>query len=113
MATITATDGAVTGSQRITVIAGVVASVELTPRTQSARTGDVVRFTATARDARGRALEGLTPTWSFSPGHGQLDAVGAFWVLIVTVLFDPAPRATAKEPIGSTVRGTRQLAVST
>ena len=77
-ATITATDGAVTGAQRITVIAGAVASVELTPRTHSARTGDVIPFTATARDARGRALEGLTPTWSFSPGHGQLDAVGAF-----------------------------------
>ena len=76
--TITATDGAVTGSQRITVIAGVVASVELAPRTQSARTGDVIRFTATARGARGRTLEGLTPTWSFSPGHGQLDADGAF-----------------------------------
>jgi hypothetical protein len=38
----------------------------------------VIRFSATARDARGRTLEGLTPTWSFSPGHGQLDSDGAF-----------------------------------
>jgi len=77
-ATITATDGAVSGSQRVTVIAGVVASVELRPASQSARTGDVIRFSATARDARGRTLEGLTPTWTFSPGHGQLDSDGAF-----------------------------------
>jgi hypothetical protein len=77
-ATITAADGAVAGSQRITVTAAVVASVELTPRTQSARTGDVIRFSATARDARGGTLDGLTPTWSFSPGHGQLDTDGAF-----------------------------------
>lgn len=37
--------------------------------------------------------------------------VGVFWVLIGTLLFDPAPRARVLEPIPSTVRGTRQLAV--
>ena len=76
--TISATDAAATASTSVTVVANTIASVELTPRTLSARTGDVIRFGATPKDAAGRAVAGLTPTWSFSPGRGQLEADGAF-----------------------------------
>jgi YegS/Rv2252/BmrU family lipid kinase len=38
-------------------------------------------------------------------------AVGAFWVLFAALVLDPAPRSKAKEPIGSPVRGARDLAV--
>jgi hypothetical protein len=31
-----------------------------------------------ARDASGREIAGLTPTWSFSPGDGQIEADGRF-----------------------------------
>jgi len=78
VATIRATDGNVSASQTVTVIAGTVASVEITPRVRTARTGDVIRFVATARDTRGRTIDGLTPTWSFAAGHGQIEADGAF-----------------------------------
>ncbi|MGQ0538456.1 MAG: LVIVD repeat-containing protein, partial [Gemmatimonadaceae bacterium] len=30
------------------------------------------------KDARGASIGGLTPTWSFAPGHGAIDAEGAF-----------------------------------
>jgi hypothetical protein len=77
-AVITATDKGATQSTTIQVVANTIADVALTPRTLSARTGDVVRFSATPKDAAGRALSGLTPTWSFSPGRGQIEADGAF-----------------------------------
>ena len=77
-ATITATDRGATASMNILVVPNTIAQIELTPRTQSARTGDVLRFAASAKDADGRSIAGLTPTWSFSPGKGQLDADGAF-----------------------------------
>jgi YegS/Rv2252/BmrU family lipid kinase len=38
-------------------------------------------------------------------------AVGAFWVLMTTVLFDPAPRAQPKDVLGAPVRSNRDLAV--
>ena len=46
--------------------------------TAKVRQGDVVRFAATAHDAGNRAVAGLTPTWSFGPGEGHIDADGAF-----------------------------------
>ena len=75
---ITATDAPASATVAITVVANAIADLELTPRKQTARTGDVVRIAATPRDAGGREIAELTPTWSFSPGHGQIDADGAF-----------------------------------
>jgi hypothetical protein len=37
-----------------------------------------VRFKVSAKDAAGRAVTGLTPTWFVSPGNGQVDQDGAF-----------------------------------
>jgi hypothetical protein len=88
-------DGALTaaapGSAKITVSAGTVwttiavrvvpntiAKLALSPAKPSVREGDVVQFTVDARDANGKAITGLTPTWLFSPGDGQLDAAGQF-----------------------------------
>ena len=62
----------------VTVIGTPIASVQVTPATREARTGDVVRFDASPRDASGKAIPGLNPTWSLSPGNGQVDADGAF-----------------------------------
>ena len=52
--------------------------MEIAPQNVRARQGDVVRFTATVRDTKGRVLTGLTPSWSFSPGRGAIDDGGAF-----------------------------------
>ena len=77
-AKITASVGAVSTPIAVTVAPGALSSLSLTPANVDARTGDVLRFAVTAKDASGKAIAGLTPTWSFSPGHGQIDADGAF-----------------------------------
>jgi hypothetical protein len=59
-------------------VVGAVASVEVKPATAQARTGDVVHLRAIARDAQGREIAGLTPSWLFTPGNGLVDAEGAF-----------------------------------
>jgi hypothetical protein len=76
--TITATAGEAKWSRSITVVPNTIGSLEVTPGTATGRTGDVLRFKLVAKDKGGRAIEGLTPTWSFSPGQGMIDADGAF-----------------------------------
>ncbi len=77
-ALITASVGAVSNKIAVTVASGSLSSLALTPGNVEARTGDVLRFVVSAKDANGRVIAGLTPTWSFSPGHGAIDADGAF-----------------------------------
>ncbi len=77
-ARITGTAGSATAAVPVTVVATPIASVQITPSSREARTGDVIRFQALPRDAAGRAVTGLTPTWSVSPGNGQVNAEGAF-----------------------------------
>ena len=77
-ATITATVGAVSHALPVTVAPATFSSLTLTPGHVDARTGDVLRFAVSAKDAAGKAVTGLTPTWSFAPGHGAIDGDGAF-----------------------------------
>ena len=77
-AAISATVGTVTNTLPVTVVAGNLSSLTMTPGDVNAKTGDVLRFTVSAKSASGQAVAGLTPTWSFSPGHGTIDDDGAF-----------------------------------
>jgi len=77
-ATITASVAAVTRTMTVSVVGGSLSSLSMTPATVNARTGDVIRFAVTAKDAGGKQVGGLTPTWSFSPGQGAIDGDGAF-----------------------------------
>jgi hypothetical protein len=77
-ASISASAGNATERWSMEVAATPIASVEVTPATTQARTGDVVHLRAVARDAQGREITGLTPSWLFSPGHGLVDEAGAF-----------------------------------
>lgn len=77
-ATITAAAEGASAAVPIEVVANTIGSVVISPARSEAKQGDVIRFTATARDANGRAIAGLTPQWSFSPGGGRIDADGAF-----------------------------------
>ncbi|MEO8453289.1 MAG: Ig-like domain-containing protein, partial [Gemmatimonadota bacterium] len=76
-ATISATAGRARGTFSITVLPA-PASLVITPEHPTVRTGDVVRFEAVAKDHNGKVIDGVTPTWSFSPGHGQLGDDGGF-----------------------------------
>ncbi|HEU4641462.1 MAG TPA: Ig-like domain-containing protein [Gemmatimonadaceae bacterium] len=77
-ATLTASAGAARETVELQVVATTIASIVMTPARADARTGDVLRFTATPRDAAGRTIAGLTPSWSMSPGNGQIDPDGTF-----------------------------------
>jgi hypothetical protein len=77
-ATLTARTGTVEQKVPVQVISNTISSIELTPERSEGRTGDVIRFSVTARDRNGGEIKGLTPTWSFSPGNGAVDPDGAF-----------------------------------
>jgi hypothetical protein len=77
-ATVSATAGGLTEQLTVDVVPNTVASLEITPSSVEARQGDVISFKVAAKDARGRTIEGLTPSWSLSPGHGQVDEDGSF-----------------------------------
>lgn len=77
-ADITLTTGSATVTAPVTVLGTKIASLTLAPANTTVRQGDVVRFTVSAKSATGEAIEGLTPTWVFAPGNGQLDQDGSF-----------------------------------
>jgi hypothetical protein len=77
-ATLTAKVDGVEKTVAVEVIANTIASLELTPATSTAKQGDVVQFKVTARDRAGKAIAGLSPTFTFSPGEGAIDNTGQF-----------------------------------
>ena len=77
-ARLTAVAGGASASADVHIVAGPIVSVELTPSSADARQGDVIRFKAVARGPGGKVIDGLTPTWSVSPGQALIDDGGAF-----------------------------------
>ena len=77
-ATLTARAGNATQTVPVEVVSGNIGSIDVSPATTSARTGDVIRFRAVVKDAAGREIAGLTPTWLVTPGEGLIDDGGAF-----------------------------------
>ncbi|MGH7719375.1 MAG: Ig-like domain-containing protein [Gemmatimonadaceae bacterium] len=77
-AAVTATAGDARASFNVDVVANTIASLAITPSTPEVRQGDVVKLGISARDRAGRQVTELSPSWSLSPGNGQLDADGNF-----------------------------------
>ena len=77
-ARVTARAGAASSALSVQVIPSTGVTVTLTPDRANARHGDAIQFTAVVRNARGERITGLTPAWSFSPGHGAIDGDGFF-----------------------------------
>jgi hypothetical protein len=75
---VTASVPGATAALDVRVLPGNIAKLTLSPEKPDVRQGDVVAFEVDARDAGGKPIAGLTPTWSFSPGDGQLDPDGRF-----------------------------------
>jgi hypothetical protein len=71
--TVTATSGAVSGTASVTVTSGVVASITVTPSSQSLAVGAQQQFTAVGHDADNNVVA-ITPTWSVAAGGGTIDA---------------------------------------
>ncbi|MBL8986476.1 MAG: Ig-like domain-containing protein [Gemmatimonadetes bacterium] len=77
-ATVVARVGRVEKALRITVGPNPVRTVAISPARTTARTGDVVRFTAAGRTAAGSAVAKLQAEWSITPGNAQIDPDGSF-----------------------------------
>jgi hypothetical protein len=77
-ATISASVGSATQGLVVQVVSNTIASVEVTPARITARQGDVIRFAVKPRDGGNREVTGLTPSWTFSPGHGLIGDDGTF-----------------------------------
>jgi hypothetical protein len=77
-AVVTATAGTAAAKLAIQVIPNTVRRLEISGGAAEARSGDVLRFRAVARDASGREIPGLTPTWALAPGDGQIEQDGSF-----------------------------------
>jgi len=77
-AVLTAQAGSVKAMKTIEVLPATLTSVAISPVKPRARQGDVIRFAVSAKDANGRDIAGVTPTWFVSPGNGQLEPDGSF-----------------------------------
>src|SRR5205814_8198658 len=77
-ATITAAVGAARASLPVEVVGANITGITIVPARLAVRQGDVVHLSVAARAASGANVTGLTPTWSLSPGDGQIDAEGNF-----------------------------------
>ena len=68
----------VSGTMTIDVIKSDVRSVSIDPRTATARTGDVIRFNALAKDGGGQAIKNAVVRWSVSGDGGRIENDGGF-----------------------------------
>ncbi len=77
-ALLTAQAGTASATLDVRVLPNTIARLGVLPTRRVVRQGDVLAFTVDAKDAAGKPIVGLMPSWSFSPGDGQLDADGRF-----------------------------------
>ncbi|HEY0304684.1 MAG TPA: Ig-like domain-containing protein [Longimicrobiales bacterium] len=77
-ASVTASAGNARSELNVTVLRGNVGRVEVTADKNRVRTGDVVRLHASAREANGTQISGVTPAWSVSPANATISSEGAF-----------------------------------
>src|SRR2546427_528478 len=82
--TITAKAGPATLQLPVQVVTGTITRLAVEPASSAVRTGDVIRFTVNAKDARGRAIGDVPVEWAVaasgagSAAVAQIDAAGAF-----------------------------------
>src|SRR5256885_38014 len=82
--TLTAKAGPATLQLPVQVVAGAITRLAVEPASSAVRTGDVIRFTVNAKDARGRAMGDVPVEWAVaasgagSAAVAQIDAAGAF-----------------------------------
>jgi len=118
------TEGGKTASESFRTMRNPITQLSITPRLASARTGDVVRFTVRALDAKGRPVEGVALSYStygidsagaeiFPDGAFVADNPGSYRVLVTAgglaaeALVEAAPRP-ATPPVELLGRGKRK-----
>ncbi|MEP6591401.1 MAG: hypothetical protein ABJC19_09485, partial [Gemmatimonadota bacterium] len=74
---VTATVAGVAGSASVTVTAGALTSISVTPNPVTLAIGATQQFTATGRDASGNVIA-MVPVWSVVAGGGTINGTGLF-----------------------------------
>jgi len=77
-AKLVATSGPASGEITVRVAADTVHKMSVEPATTTAKTGDVIHFTASAHDAKGAAASDLLANWSVSGPSARIYPDGAF-----------------------------------
>ncbi len=77
-ATVTAAAGPARQTLALQVVPNTIRRVEITGGAATAKTGDVLHFRVSARDAAGREVAGVAPMWTMAPGNGVIDQDGLF-----------------------------------
>lgn len=77
-AKISAKTESVAGEQEVEVIKSNVRSIAVEPRTSDTRTGDVIHFSALAKDAGGSAIKNAAVRWAVSGNGATIESDGAF-----------------------------------
>ncbi|MHB1071882.1 MAG: ice-binding family protein [Gemmatimonadaceae bacterium] len=75
--TVRATSGALSATATVTVAAGPLASITVTPNPVTLAISSAQQFTATGRDAVGNVVP-IVPTWSVVAGGGTISSTGVF-----------------------------------
>ncbi|HET7186673.1 MAG TPA: ice-binding family protein [Gemmatimonadaceae bacterium] len=76
--TVRASVGAIAGTATVTVTAGPLASISVTPNPASVPTSATQQFTAVGRDAGGNVVA-ITPAWTVVNGGGTVDAASGLF----------------------------------
>ncbi len=100
-ASVRATQGAIFGTATVTVIAGPLATITVTPNPATLPINTTQQFTAVGRDAGGNVVP-ITPVWSVTNGGGTIDAAtGLFTAGGATGTFNNTVRATSGTIFGT------------
>ncbi|HVA57567.1 MAG TPA: ice-binding family protein [Gemmatimonadaceae bacterium] len=92
--TIQARSGGITGTATVTVTAGALATIAVTPSPATLATSTTQQFTAVGRDVGGNVVA-ITPTWSVVAGGGTIDgATGLFTAGTTTGTYTNSVRAS-------------------
>ena len=93
--TVQASSGGISGNATVTVTAGPLATITVSPNPSTMTTGGTQQFTATGADANGNAVA-ITPTWAVVNGGGTIDATtGAFTGGAVAGTYSNTVKATS------------------
>jgi hypothetical protein len=98
--TVRATDGTIFGTATVTVTAGPLATITVTPNPQNLAVGATQQFTAVGRDALNNIVT-ITPVWSVEALGGGISSTGLFSAGNTPGTFTNTVRATVGTIFGS------------
>jgi hypothetical protein len=99
--TVVATSGSATASSSVTVDAGLLSSITVSPSTATLHAGGTQQFTAVGKDAHGNVVSIADRTWSIAAAGGTIDTSGLFTAGTTTGTFANTVTATSGSVSGT------------